>query len=113
MPTLHNRLLAPVVLVTKGRGREVFDDSRALMGRLQEIPMMRDSVMSIQQEKKGAVTEDGIAALEVFLAVEGWSYFNRAAQRRHDTTGEPVQRFGTRWNWRFFGEYLGWEWREM
>ena len=113
MPSLHNHLMTPVVLVTKGRGREVFDDSRALMHRLEALPALGESVMSIQWGAKGAVTEEGIEALAFFLEIEGWSYFRRAAQRKRDETGEPVHRFGTRWNWRFFGEYLGWDWRPL
>jgi hypothetical protein len=108
MPTLHNHLLAPVVVVTKGRGLERFEDTRELFKRLEEIPTLKDSILSIQHGGK-ALSEDGIAALETMLWLTGFAPFKRASLRR----GAPFSRFATRWNWTFLGEYLGWDWRSL
>lgn len=108
MPTLHNRLLSPVVVITKGRGVERFEDSRELFKRLEEIPTLGDSIMSIQHGAK-ALSEDSIAALEYVLHFVGFSPFKRASLRK----GNPFTRFATRWSWTFLGEYLGFTWRDL
>ena len=108
MPTLHNHLAAPVVVVTKGRGVERFEDSRELFKRLEEIPMLGDSIMSIQHGKK-ALAEESIAALEYVLRFVGMAPFKRASIRK----GAPFSRYATRWNWTFLGDYLGFTWRDL
>lgn len=107
-PTLHNQLPAPVVLVTRGRGREVFDDSSALIRRLEELPALREEVLTIQTAAH-AVAEDGIDALNLMLRTVGLRPFFTAARR--ETT--PARALRTRWNWRFLSEYLGWNWRPL
>ena len=108
MPTLHNRLLEPVVVITKGRGMERFDDSRELFQRLEEIRALGDSIMSIQHGKK-ALAAESVAALEYVLQYVGFAPFKRASLRK----GNPFTRFATRWSWTFLGEYLGFDWREL
>ena len=108
MPTLHNHLPAPVVVITKGRGVERFDDSRELFRRLEEIPALGDSILSIQHGDK-ALAEESIAALEYVLQFVGFTPFKRASLRK----GNPFTRFATRWSWTFLGEYLGFTWRDL
>lgn len=108
MPTLFNHLSARVVLVTKGRGREVFDDSSKLFARLEEVQALGDSILSIQTPIH-AVSEEGIAALETMLGTVGFRPFKTASKRR----GNPFTRFGTRWSWAYLSDYLGWQWRPL
>lgn len=108
MPTLHNHLLEPVVLITKGRGVERFEDSRDLFKRLEELPALGESILSIQHGRR-ALSEDSVAALEYVLHFVGFSPFKRASLRK----GAPFSRFATRWNWTFLGEYLGFTWRDL
>lgn len=108
MPTLHNHFRHPVVVITKGRGVESFEDSRELFKRLEEIPALGDSIMSIQQNGR-AVAEHSIAALDTLLRTVGFRPFQRASIRK----GPPFSRFGTRWNWEFLNEYLGFDWRSL
>jgi hypothetical protein len=93
------------VLITAGRGREVFHDSARLMKRLGEA-VACDEIRGIQTASH-YVEENGIAALQTMLRNVGFGPFRRAAF----DAGRLYSRFGTRWNWRFLGEYLGWEWR--
>lgn len=108
MPTLHNYLPAPVVLITKGRGVERFEDSRELFKRLEELPALGESIMSIQHGQK-ALTPESVAALEYVLHFVGMAPFKRASLRK----GNPFSRYATRWSWTFLGEYLGFDWRDL
>lgn len=106
--SLFYDLPSPVTLVTKGRGIEVFNETRSLFKRLEEIPTLNDSILTIQHGKE-AVSEDGIAALETMIWLCGFAPFERASKRK----GNPYSRFGTRWSWEFLSEYLGWQWRPL
>jgi|GEM_PF-6284052 hypothetical protein len=108
MPSYFNHLASPVVLVTAGRGREVFNDSAKLMRRLAELPAMGERILSIQNQVY-CVSEDGIAALETMLHTVGFRPFRVASKRK----GNPFTRFGTRWSWAFLSDYLGWRWRAL
>ena len=108
MATLHNHLPASVVVITKGRGVERFEDSRELFKRLEEIPALGDSIMSIQHGAK-ALAPESVAALEYVLHFVGFTPFKRASLRK----GAPFSRFATRWNWTYLGEYLGFIWRDL
>jgi hypothetical protein len=108
MPTLHNHLPAPVVVITKGRGVELFDDSRRLFARLEEIQSFGDSILSIRQGER-ALAEHSLAALAYLVEFVGWAPFKRACIRR----GNPWARFGTRWSWTALGDYLGFDWRDL
>lgn len=107
MPTFSNHLLEPVVLVTKGRGREVFDDTRLLFARLAELPALKESILQLDHGRK-TLAADSIAALETLVWLTGFESFKIASRR----AGRPFTRFGTRWSWRFLGDYLGFDWRE-
>lgn len=97
-------LSSPVVLVTKGRGREEFNDSRPLFRRLDQIALHRETVMQINN-RVHAVNPAGIAALNAMLETHGLVTFYRAAKRQDG----PARRLWTRFQWNFLGEYLGWE----
>lgn len=108
MPTLYNRLSKPVVLVTKGRGREVFDDSAALFRRLEELPAHKETILSVQQGDR-ALVPDSVAALETLVWLQGFTPLWRAGVR----AGAPFNRPYTRFCWAFLGDYLGLEWRTL
>ncbi len=105
--SVFNRLNRPVVLVTKGRGREVFRDSSRLMRRLQEAARI-DQILSIQTETS-YLAEETITGLQTMLRLVGYRPFLRAASN----VGRPFSRFGTRWNWAYLQLYLGAEWRSF
>lgn len=100
-------LLVPVVLVTKGRGREVFSCSRALFARLEELPRLKETILQIDYGVR-TLSPDSIAALETMIWLCGFECFKTASRRQ----SRPFNRFGTKWSWKFLSEYLGFEWRE-
>ena len=108
MPTHLNTLPAPVVLVTKGRGREVFRDSAALLGRLAVLAELGDRVMQIESEKR-VVTEAGIDALNFMLRRFGLDRFETASRKRENRR----RAFITKYDWEHFSAYMGWEWRDL
>ena len=104
---LHlRRLPSPVVLVTRGRGAETFDDAGRLLARLEALPGLRDEVMQIEQDG-ATVAPEGVAALNYMLRTVGLARFKTASKRQ--TTA--ARALFTKYNWVFLGEYLGWEWR--
>jgi hypothetical protein len=104
---LHLRHLSPpVVIVTRGRGAESFDDAGRLLVRLEELPAVNDEVMQIERAGE-VVTPEGIAALNCMLRTVGMGRFETASKRQ-TTAARCLQ---TKYNWAFLGEYLGWEWR--
>ncbi len=103
------RLLVPVVIVSTSRGREVFTDTRRLFARLQEIGhQLRHTGPQIQAIWQGEqhVSEAGVAALEMMLSTAGLEAFNRAS--KHQRGG--ARALGTKYQWYFLSEYLGWNW---
>lgn len=101
-------LASPVVLVTKGKGREVFKNSRSLILRLESIAEIGDEIVQINNNVN-CVPPEGIAALNTMLAVSGLRRFRRAAKR----TGNAARAPYTRFEWAFLSLYLGWEWRAL
>ena len=110
---MYSRLLTPVVLVTEARGREVFTHSRRLFARLAQIgetlrgenPPPR-AIMAIWQGDQH-VADSGVLALELMLELNGLENFNRASKAQRG----PARAVGTKYQWSFLGEYLGWEWQ--
>lgn len=105
----YSRLLVPAVLVTTARGREVYADTRRLFERLEALAVeIRKSGPQIQAIWHGQehVTEAGVAALETMLATVGLEAFNRASKGQRGA----ARALGTKYQWYFLSEYLGWEW---
>lgn len=111
---MYAKLLTPVVLVTTARGREVFKDSRRLFERLEKIgealrcphlPGER-AIMAIWQGDEN-VSDAGVQALEVMLETTGLEAFNRACKNQRGA-GRAI---GSKYQWYFLTEYLGWEWQ--
>lgn len=110
--SLYNHLPAPVILVTRGRGREVFGDSGKLFDRLAEIPELADEITSVQTAGAvpQAVKEAGVRALNFCLRNSGLRRFSVALRRRTGIERRPR----TRWAWRYFcDEFLGLEWKSL
>jgi hypothetical protein len=103
-----NTLASPVVLVTKGKGRKVFKNSRQLILRLEAIAEIGEEILQINNNVY-AVPPDGIAALNTMLAVCGLRRFRRAAKRSGNVARAPYTRF----EWAFLSLYLGWEWKPL
>ena len=101
-------LMSPVVLVTKGKGREVFKNSRQLIQRIEKIGEIGDEIVQINNNV-AAVPPEGIAALNTMLSTCGLRRFRLAAKR----TGNPARAPYTRFEWAFLSLYLGWEWRAL
>lgn len=101
-----NTLASPVVLVTKGKGREVFKNSRLLLLRLEAIAETGEQITQINNNVY-AVHPDGIAALNTMLSVCGLRRFRLAAKR----TGSHARAPYTRFEWAYLALYLGWEWK--
>ena len=94
--------------MTDARGREVYDDSRDLFRRLNEIASSPDPVEIMQLSQAGECLKPAsVAALNALLTLTGLDPFARAAARRSG----PERSFAGRWNWQFLGEFLGWEWQ--
>lgn len=104
----YNTLSSPVVLVTKGRGREVFKSSRLLFARIEEIGATGEEIVQINNNVY-SVHPAGVAALNTMLAVSGLRRFREAARRQ--TT--PARVLNSRFQWAFLSDYLGWEWRAL
>jgi hypothetical protein len=104
----YNTLSSPVVLVTKGRGREVFKSSRLLFARIEEIARTGEEVIQINNNVY-SVHPAGIAALNTMLATCGLDRFRIAARRQ---TG-PARTLNSRFQWAFLADYLGWEWKAL
>jgi hypothetical protein len=107
--SLFSELRRPIVLVTRGRGREVYESSYALFRRLDEIPAVGDEVMSISEGREQTVNEAGVAALNFMLRTVGLRPFRRVCARRPG----PERGKHTKWQWEFLGEYLGWNWHAL
>jgi hypothetical protein len=105
MTSHYNTLPAPVVLVTKGRGREVFVDSSILLARLGELPLAGGEVMQIETEGR-FVAPAGIAALNTLLRCGCLDRFDTAAKRQPHAARRPH----TKYRWDYLSEYLGWKW---
>lgn len=101
-------LASPVVLVTKGKGREVFKNSRQLIQRIEQIGEIGEEIIQINNNVS-AVPPEGIAALNTMLSVCGLRRFRLAAKR----SGNPARAPYTRFEWAFLSLYLGWEWRAL
>lgn len=101
-----NTLLSPVVLVTLGKGREVFKNSRPLFLRLEAIAESGETILQINNNVH-AVHPDGIAALNTMLAECGLRRFRLAAKRSGTVARAPYTRF----EWAYLADYLGWEWK--
>jgi len=110
---MYARLLTPVVLVTSMKGREVFRDSRRLFERLEfigetlrcgHLPGER-AIMAIWQGDEH-VSDSGVQALEFMLETTGLEAFNRACKRQRGA-GRAI---GSKYQWYFVSEYLGWTW---
>lgn len=106
-----SRFLQPVELVTAARGLEVFYDARSLFERLEAIGReLRASggdgkIQAIWQGNEH-VSEAGVAALEAMLATVGLATFNRASKGQRG----GARAIGTKYQWYFLSEYLGWDW---
>ena len=107
----YSRLTEPVVIVTATRGREGFTSARALFTRLEQIGQeIRQGapVGTLLAVWQGAqhVTEPGVAALECMVSLSGLSPFNRASKAQRG----GARALGTKYQWYFLSEYLGWSW---
>lgn len=111
----YSRLLVPVVIVTQARGREVFTDTRRLFERLEEIGKSRPLDSASGPEIKAIwqgdehVSEKGVFALENMLQVMGLEAFNRASKGQRG----GARAIGTKYQWYFLSEYLGWTWERV
>lgn len=106
---LFASLLVPVVLVTSTRGREVFTNTRRLFERLNSIALeIRPFGTRIEAIWQGEqhVAEAGVAALETMLATVGLEPFNRASKAQRG----GARALGSKYQWYFLSEYLGWDW---
>lgn len=98
-------LREPVVLVTHGRGREVYGNSRKLFDRIQKLDTSIDRILQVRHEGR-ALAEESVEALNAFLATpKAWSFFRRA-----EIDGVRFGVVGDKWSWSALGKYLGWEW---
>jgi hypothetical protein len=110
---MYSRLLTPVVIVSVARGREVFTDTRRLFTRLEEFArVMRDTgetqITAIWQGDQH-VSESGVLALELMLELSGLEVFNRASKAQRG----GARAIGTKYQWYFLSEYLGWNWERV
>ena len=108
----YARLSEPVILITATRGREVFTSARALFTRIAEIGQeIRNgapvgTLLAIWQGTQH-VTEPGVQALEFMATATGLDQFNRASKAQRG----GARALGTKYQWYFLSEYLGWEWQ--
>ncbi|HTJ77667.1 MAG TPA: hypothetical protein VL357_01605 [Rariglobus sp.] len=108
----YSRLLVPAVIVTAGRGREVYADTRRLFERLAALALeIRNGGPQIQAIWHGQehVSESGILALELMLELNGLEVFNRACKAQRG----GARAIGTKYQWYFMSEYLGWTWERV
>lgn len=96
-----------VEIVTPARGREIFDNSRALFRRLQELGAARVEIMALRWRGLTAAPES-VAALNYLLTEVGLSPFFRAMRRRTEGAARAAQTI-----WQFealLNDYLGFTW---
>lgn len=106
VPSVYWRLSPPVVIVTHGRGREVFRDSRELFKRLAEIPTVKDRVAAIWCGDL-FVAEPGVDALGAMLETAGLTPFFRVCK----AAAGPERLIRSKWCWDALGNYLRLSWR--
>ncbi len=94
-------LSPPVVVVTYGRGREVFDDSRRLFARLAEIPTLGDRIAAIHAGTQH-VDARSVEALTAMLETVGFAPFFRLCR---ESTG-PESLLRSRWCWEKLADYV-------
>ena len=97
----YARLSEPVILITATRGREVFTSARALFTRIAEIG---------QEIRNGAPVGTLLAIWqggEFMATATGLDQFNRASKAQRG----GARALGTKYQWYFLSEYLGWEWQ--
>lgn len=101
------KLAAPVTLVTFVGGRETYHNSRHLFARIFSLPETGNYIRQVRQGDE-VLEESSVDALNAFLYYErGREFFVRASRKRPG----PESAYGTKWNWRFLSDYLGWKWR--
>lgn len=95
---LWNRLREEVVIVTQGRGREVFTLSRDLCLRLYEIESSGEEILQLSVGGR-VCTSTTVAAVNLYLRSIGYSHFPTP----------PCSTKVTRWAWDHFVQTIGFE----
>jgi hypothetical protein len=97
----------PVTLVTDALGREDYDDSRALFGRLAELGREGRPLMQVT-EAGVSLTPESLATLNYFLRRPDWTIMlHRVARTRRG----PERARYTKWQWEYLPEFLQLAWR--
>ena len=95
----------PVILVTHGRGREVYASSMELFKRLKSLDTTIDRILQFRHAGR-VLTETSVDTLNAFLALpKAWDYFRRRAIGQIN-----VGVLGDKHTFEALREYLGWEW---
>lgn len=102
---IYWHLSPAVVVVTYGRGREVFHDSRRLFARLAEIPALGDRIAAIHRGTEHADARS-VEALTAMLETVGFKPFFRICAASEG----PERVLRSRWCWDRLANYLPLYW---